>query len=126
MAENKIEMLSIDDWQKVIRKECKANGTYQSTDEQIIRILSEIMAKRCIAENEFITTGGHTVITQKNSAGKSVVKKNPILQNWIDLTAAALPYWKELGLSPSARKRVTGETVKTTKANALAEALKGL
>lgn len=120
------ELTTVEDWTRAIKRECKTNGTYQKTDDNIIRILAEIMVKRTLAEREFLQAGGHTVITHTNKAGATNVCRNPILTTWMDLTTAALPYWRELGLSPSARKRITGESTPKTSANALVKALKEL
>jgi P27 family predicted phage terminase small subunit len=117
---------TIDEWKRAIRKACRANGTYQKTDEMVITTLAEIMAKRSLAEREFQEGGGHTVIVHVNKAKQTNVVRNPILTTWIDLTDKARGYWNELGLSPSARKRITGENQVGTQSNALAEALKDL
>ena len=46
--------------------------------------------------------------------------KNPLLVLWDDLNKSALAYWRELGLTPSSYKKMTGDTVK---AGGLAAAL---
>lgn len=124
MSKNK--PVSINEWKKAIIKACKENGTFQKTDEQIVNILSEIMAKRSMVEEKFEQTGGNPVVTHTNKGGNKNLVKNPFLVTWIDLTNLALPYWRDLGLTPSARKKITGESGAPKTTNALAEALKGL
>lgn len=97
-----------EEWAARIKVLCKNNGCYKLTDNAIINELAEIQEKRCIAEREFEQTGGHTVIT---NAG-TIPRRNPILQTWIDLTKAALPYWQELGLTPMQRKKLENGTDK--------------
>jgi hypothetical protein len=45
---------------------------------------------------------------------------------WTDLNTQALAYWRELGLTPSAYKKMTGGTKAEEKGSALVEALKAL
>ena len=53
--------------------------------------------------------------------------KNPLLVLWDELNKTALAYWRELGLTPSAYKKITGEGAKKdTKAKGLAAALASL
>jgi P27 family predicted phage terminase small subunit len=109
-----------EDYKRVLRKACKDNGTYKKTDELIITNLAEIMSKRRTCEEEFEKTGGHSVIAKEGS----IPRKNPILQTWIDLTSAALPYLRDLGLTPAARKKVIAE--QENGGSALADLLKGV
>lgn len=50
--------------------------------------------------------------------------KNPLLVLWDDLNKSALAYWRELGMTPSSYRKLTGEGVQKEKASGLAEALK--
>ena len=93
---------STEDYKRAIRNTCKVNGSYKKTDELVISNLAEIMSKRHNCEAEFIKTGGHSVIAREGA----MPRKNPILQTWLDLTNAALPYFRELGLTPAARKKL--------------------
>lgn len=52
--------------------------------------------------------------------------KNPLLVLWDDLNKSALAYWRELGMTPSSYKKMTGDAPKKEKGGGLAEALKSL
>jgi hypothetical protein len=45
---------------------------------------------------------------------------------WLDCDKVALAYWRELGLTPSSYKKMTGGTKAEEKGSALVEALKAL
>lgn len=109
-----------EDYKRIIRRVCKEVGTYEKTDEMAISNLAEIMSKRQSCEKEFIEDGCRSVISNEGS----IPRKNPILQTWIDLTSAALPYLRDLGLTPAARKKVIGE--QSTSGASLGDLLKGI
>jgi phage terminase small subunit len=55
------------------------------------------------------------------------MERNPLLRVWMDLNAQALAYWRDLGLTPSALRRITGESGKAKEADSpLTAALKEL
>ncbi len=109
-----------EDYKKMIRRICKEAGTYEKTDEIAINNLSEILNKRRNCEIEFIDSGSKSVVSVRGT-----MRKNPILQTWIDLTGAALPYLRDLGLTPAARKKIIGDTGGNS-GEALANILKDL
>ena len=50
--------------------------------------------------------------------------KNPLLAVWDDLNKTALAYWRELGLTPAAYKKISGEgTSRDGEPKGLAKAL---
>ena len=52
--------------------------------------------------------------------------KNPLLVLWDDLNKTALAYWRELGLTPSSYKKMTGDAPKKEKPQGLVEVLSKL
>ena len=52
--------------------------------------------------------------------------KNPLLSTYDEMNKTALMYWKELGLTPSAYKKVTGDKPKDGESGGLAAALAAL
>ena len=98
-----------DRWSRAIRAECKKSGTYKKTDDGVIAILAEIMQKREAVQRQYEAEGSKAVIEYTNGAGKTNSVKNPLLVLWMDLTSSALPYLKELGLTPAARKKLIAD-----------------
>lgn len=74
----------------------------------IVDTLSGILEKRDQAEEEF-AEDGRLIVTATNKAGAEYTSKNPLVLLIVDLNASALAYWKELGLTPAAYKRMTGD-----------------
>lgn len=61
-----------------------------------------------------------------NKAGATNLTKNPLLVLWDDLNKSALAYWRELGLTPSSYKKITGAAPETARPGGLAAALSSL
>lgn len=108
-VKNMKNLETADRWSRAIRAECKKNGTYKKTDDGAIAILAEIMQKREAVQRQYEAEGSRAVIEYTNGAGKTNSVKNPLLVLWLDLTSSALPYLKELGLTPAARKKLIAD-----------------
>jgi len=52
--------------------------------------------------------------------------KNPLLILWDDLNKSALAYWRELGLTPSSFRKMTGGVKEKEEKGGLAAALASL
>lgn len=92
----------------------------------IVDTLCGILEKRDQAEEEW-QADGRLVVTATNKAGAEYTAKNPLLLLIVDLNASALAYWRELGLTPAAYRRITGDApVKAPKRSALERALEKL
>ena len=64
------------------------------------------------------------MLFRSNKAGATNLTKNPLLVLWDELNKTALAYWRELGLTPSSYKKITGEGArKEEKKKGLAAAL---
>lgn len=91
----------------------------------IVETLCSILEKRDQAEEEW-AEDGRLVITATNKGGNEYSTKNPLLILIVDLNNAALAYWRELGLTPAAFKRITGDAPQKPKRSALEKALEKL
>lgn len=112
-------------WAKKIRKYCEDAGTYAPQYEDVITSLAAILEKRDAADEEYIRLGGKPVIEYTNKGGATNLTKHPALVLWNELNSSALPYWRDLGLTPSAFKKL-GDAPKKERVSALAKALESL
>ena len=71
-----------------------------------IQALAEILEKREAAARQYRAEGSIPIVEQTNKAGFKSRVKNPLLVLWMDLQAAALSYYKELGLTPGGRTKL--------------------
>ena len=112
-------------WKTKINKAVSANGTDPKKFAAIIDTLSAILEQRDDVYTRFIEEGAEKIVEYTNKSGATNAVKNPLLILWMDLNAQALAYWRELGLTPSAYKKITGDKP-AEKGSALVEALKSL
>ena len=110
-------------WKKRIKQDCIDAGTYAEWCDSVIDALASILEKRDAAEEQYKITNSRPVISYTNKAGATNLVKNPTLIMWNDLNAAALSYWRDLGLTPSAFKKM-GSEIKKEKGGGLAEVLR--
>lgn len=113
-------------WKKKIKTDCIAAGTYEAWCDSIIDTLASILEKRDTAEEQFKQYKSLPVITHTNKAGAVNPVKNPILVIWNDLNTSALQYWRDLGLTPSAFRKLGGDAPKKVKVGGLVEAIKSI
>ena len=92
----------------------------------VIETLANILEQRDVCLAKYIEDGAEPVMEYTNKGGATNTVKNPLLVVWSDLNTQALAYWRELGLTPSAYKKMTGGTKAEEKGSALVEALKAL
>lgn len=115
-------------WENRIREYCVNAGTYREYFEPIIETLSLILEHRDKLAKEFKKTKQTSTVVKekkiKNSkAKKTEIKKNPTLVMIDDLNKTALMYWRELGLTPSALRKIDDELLKPKKKNNFFEVL---
>lgn len=111
-------------WKSKIVKHCKAAETYQPYFDPVISKLANIMAKRDEAEEEFMS-GDNTYVMEMTTKSGTYLQKHPLISMINDLDKTALSYWKELGLTPAALKRLK-DTQTTGRAQTLADVLKDI
>ena len=100
-------------WEKIIKKMCREKGITPKEYAPLIATLAGILEKRDDALDLW-----HT-----NKGGATNIVKNPLLILWDDLNKSALAYWRELGLTPSSYKKVSGDGPTKEKPSGLAAAL---
>ena len=115
--------MNISQWERKIKKACKEIGVYNKSFDLVISTLADIMEKRDSALESY---DGNPIVQHTNSHGETNSAKNPALMLWLDCDKVALAYWRELGLTPSAYKKMTGAKQGEDKGSALVEALKAL
>lgn len=111
-------------YKNLILKQLSALGIQEESYDSVIESLALILVQRDKTRKEFEESGGKSVMEYTNKGGSTNMTKNPLLVIWDELNKTALAYWRELGLTPSAYKKLTGDGVKKeTKQKGLAAAL---
>ena len=114
-------------WKRKIKKATVDAGTYRNIFDAVIDTLSDVLEQRDRAKEQFLKSGGNMVISYTNKGGATNPSKNPFMLAWDDLNSTALSYWRELGLTPSSFRKITGTTAPAEeKKSGLAEALKAI
>ncbi|MCQ2771198.1 MAG: P27 family phage terminase small subunit [Clostridia bacterium] len=86
--------------------------------------MAAILEKRDEVENAYIESGEDPIVEYTNKGGSTNKVVNPALSLWDNLNKTALTYWRELGLTPSGYKKITGDKPKEEqKMSGLAAAL---
>lgn len=99
-------------WKNLILKQLDSLGLNEDAYESSVDSLAAILEQRDKTYQEFRDSGGKSVIAYTNKGGSTNLTKNPLLVLWDDLNKTALAYWRELGMTPSSYKKVTGTGVK--------------
>lgn len=107
-------------YKDIILAQLQQLGTYESAYDNVIESLAAILEQRDKTMKEFKATGGRSIIEYTNKGGATNTVKNPLLVMWDDQNKTALAYWKELGLTPSSYKKITGEAPKKSEKKGLA------
>lgn len=112
--------------QEIIIEQCRAVGTYRDAFLPAIEATARTIEQRDAAWQAFVEDGCRYVIEHTNKADNTNTVKNPLFMVWRDLNLDALAMWRELGLTPSGYKKITGDSQNQQKGSALAAALKSL
>ena len=99
-------------WKNLIIKQLTALGLHNDAYGSTVDSLAAILEQRDKTYKEFQDGGGKSVIKYTNKGGSTNMTKNPLLVLWDDLNKTALAYWRELGLTPSSYKKLTGTGAK--------------
>ena len=111
-------------WKNLIKKQLSALGLQNDAYDSTVESLAMILEQRDKTFKEFQENGGKTVIEYTNKGGSTNMTKNPLLVMCDELNKTALAYWRELGMTPSSYKKLTGEgPKKEEKKKGLAAAL---
>ena len=112
------------EWAERIRKSCEDAGTYKPYFDDVIATLASILERRDAAEADW---NGETIVEHTNRGGVTNKEQNPSLRLINDLNRDALMYWKELGLTPAALKKINETAMQAhKKESALEKALKSI
>lgn len=107
-----MSVMSKTKWKNLINKQLTALGLQNDAYESTVESLAAILEQRDKTFAEFRKSGGKSVIEYTNKGGSTNMTKNPLLVLWDDLNKTALAYWRELGLTPSSYKKLTGTGAK--------------
>ena len=113
-------------WKALILEQMAALQVQNDAYSSSVETLAGILEQRDKTFREFKAMGGKSVMAYTNKGGSTNMTKNPLLVLWDDLNKSALAYWRELGLTPSSYRKLTGEGVQKEKVSGLAAALKTL
>ena len=104
----------------------KKIGTYNNAFNQIINTLSDILTERDRVYEQYVADGARPLIEVTTDRGAKQQRPNPLLKQWTELNAAALAYWRDLGLTPAGLKKINEDGLKEKKVSALDSILSGL
>lgn len=107
-----MQKMSKTKYKNVILKQLDALGIHEESYNSVIDSLAAILEQRDKTYEEFKKSGGKSAIEHTNQGGSTNLTKNPLLVMWDDQNKTALSYWRELGLTPSSYKKITGEGAK--------------
>lgn len=97
------------EWVERIKCSCKQANTYAEWCDDVIESLATILELRDAAKEQYDRLGAQPIVKYTNKGGNTNPTKNPALILWNDLNSSALAYWRELGLTPSGFKKLTGD-----------------
>ena len=118
--------MTANQWKNLIKRQLSALGQTEKAYDSVISTLADILEQRDAVYQEYIDAGCEPVREYTNKGGNTNLTNNPLLVLWDDLNKSALAYWRELGLTPSSYKKMTGDAPKKEKGGGLAAALKSL
>lgn len=113
-------------WKTRIRQQLRALGTTEPAYDSVIAALADVLEQRDLVYEQYTESGSQPVREYTNKGGATNLTKNPLLTLWDDLNKTALAYWRELGLTPSSYRKITGEGPKKEKPAGLAATLQSL
>lgn len=99
-------------WKNLINKQLTSLGLRNDAYGSTVDSLAAILEQRDKTYKEFQESGGKSAIEYTNKGGSTNMTKNPLLVLWDELNKTALAYWRELGLTPSSYKKLTGTGAK--------------
>lgn len=104
----------------------KALDVYREEFLPTINRLAALYCHRDKIEAQFAASGGDAVIKHTNKAGATNAIKNPFLTARDEVYTQLLAHERELGLTPTALKRINESSLKPKRQSAFADALKAL
>lgn len=121
-----VQLMTKNKWKSLILAQMAALHVQNDAYISVVEALAGILEQRDKTFREFKGSGGRSVIEYTNKGGSTNMTKNPLLVLWDDLNKSALAYWRELGMTPSSFKKMTGGTLVEEKESGLVAALKSI
>ena len=121
-----VQLMTKNKWKSLILAQMAALHVQKDAYISVVEALAGILEQRDKTFREFKDFGGRSVIEYTNKGGSTNMTKNPLLVLWDDLNKSALAYWRELGMTPSSFKKMTGGTLVEEKESGLVAALKSI
>lgn len=121
-----VQLMTKKKWKSLILAQMAALHVQNDAYISVVEALAGILEQRDKTFREFKDSGGRSVIEYTNKGGSTNMTKNPLLVLWDDLNKSALAYWRELGMTPSSFKKMTGGTLVEEKESGLVAALKSI
>lgn len=118
------EPLTAKKWRTKIKSLCKRAGVEAKDYAPVIDSLAEILEQRDQVMADYREDGDGPIVEHTNKAGATNMTRSPYLDLWDMLNKTALAYWRELGLTPAAYKKVCGAAPKNAAVGTLAAALR--
>lgn len=113
-------------WKNRIKRQLSALDQRDDVYGPVINTLADILEQRDNVYQQYLDGGCQVVREYTNKGGATNLTKNPLIVLWDDLNKSALAYWRELGLTPSSYKKITGAAAEPPKAKGIAAALQSL
>ena len=113
-------------WKKRITQCTKDAGTYKPYFDDVIDTLADILYRRDQALESFKQSGEGVIVPHVNKAGAENFEQHPALRIADNLNRDALQYWKELGLTPAALRKMNEDSFKPKQVSKFASALAAL
>lgn len=113
-------------WKTTINKALKELGNDGAAYASVVSTLAGILEQRDAVFERYLEEGAEPVQGYTNRGGSTNTVKNPLVLLWDDLNKTALAYWRELGLTPSSYRKITGDPPKRGKPGGLAAALRSV
>lgn len=107
-----MEKITFESIQKEIVQYMEDVGTYNSSFNVSISMLSKLLVDYSNARRKWEEDGSKLVIEHTNKEGHTNTVKDPLYQSMEKLRMDILTYLKELGLTPSGLKKLKEDTFK--------------
>lgn len=118
---------TVKQYENDIKKRMCAVGTYREAFLPAIARLAMLYSQRDALEQKYKEDGGEPIVMHTNKSGATNQMKNPILTACDAVYTQILSHERELGLTPSALKRMKADAFqKDEKASPLEEAARRL
>lgn len=100
------EVMDEKKYKNAIKRRTRSIGTYRSEFLPVIERLAALYCQRDALESKYAESGSEPVIMHTNKYGVANPVKNPILTARDEVFRQILAHERELGLTPSAMKKL--------------------